>query len=76
MTAARILMGPLKWLACLLVGQAFFAGPSLFGQSPILNDTIWAGTLTASTKVVAHYQDGVKRNTVTGATANGIPMEL
>lgn len=47
----------------------------LFAQANFA-DTIWAGTLTASTKVVAHYQNGVKRNTVTGATANGIPMEL
>ena len=76
MTAARILMGPLKRLACLLVGQAFFAGASLFGQSPILNDTIWAGTLTGKTKEVAHYQAGVKGASVTGATANQIMAEI
>ena len=69
-------MGPLKWLACLLVGQAFFAGSSLFGQSPILNDTIWAGTLTGKTKEVAHYQAGVKGASVTGATANQIMAEI
>ena len=69
-------MGPLKWLACLLVGQAFFAGSSLFGQSPILNDTIWAGALTGKTKEVAHYQANVKGASVTGATANQIPAEI
>ena len=68
----------MKFSPCCILGLGWFTllGSSGFAQTPALADTIWAGILTASTKVVAHYQNGVKRNTVTGATANGIPMEL
>lgn len=68
----------MKFSTWFILGLGWFTllGSSGFAQTPALADTIWAGTLTASTKVVAHYQNGVKRNTVTGATANGIPMEL
>lgn len=68
----------MKFARCLILGLVWFVliGSSGQSQTPAFADTIWAGTLTASTKVVAHYQNGVKRNAVTGATANGIPMEL
>jgi hypothetical protein len=68
----------MKFARCLILGLVWFVliGSSGQSQTPAFADTIWAGTLTASTKVVAHYQNGVERNTVTGATANGIPMEL
>ena len=68
----------MKFSPWFILGLVWFVliGSSGQSQTPAFADTIWAGTLTASTKVVAHYQNGVKRNTVTGATANGIPMEL
>ena len=63
-------------MAWLLVGAGFFASPSLFGQTPIFSNTIWAGTLTGKTKEVAHYQGNVKGPSVQGATANAIPAEI
>ena len=46
------------------------------GQSPTFSNTIWAGTLTGKTKEVAHYQGNVKGASVTGATANQVPVEI
>ena len=68
----------MKFARSLILGLVWLVLVDSFGyaQTPAFADTIWAGSLTASTKVVAHYQNEVKRNTVTGATANGIPMEL
>lgn len=45
-------------------------------QTGSLADTIWAGYLKGTTKEVAHYQGSNKTASVTGATANQVPMEI
>lgn len=45
-------------------------------QTCCLSNTIWAGYLKGTTKEVAHYQGSNKTASVTGATANQVPMEI
>jgi hypothetical protein len=57
-------------------GFCVFFADILSAQTGPLADSIWEGYLKGSTKEVAHYQGGVKSGSVTGATANQVPMEI
>ena len=45
-------------------------------RAQTFSNTIWAGYLTGKVREVAHYQGNVKGASVTGATANQVPVEI
>jgi len=66
-------MNKISWL-----GIAFMTAAVTFSShaQSNLGDTIWKGYLTGRTKEVAHYQANIKGASVTGATANQLPVEI
>lgn len=66
-------MNKISWLKIAVITAA--ATYSAHGQCN-LGDTIWKGYLTGKTKEVAHYQANTKGASITGATANQLPVEI